>query len=445
MSLLVDVAMLVIVFIIFAYAIRHYRFYWNRTFAIQEQSSLDFVDAYTPAVSIVLPMKNEEKVASRLLDALVKIDYPKENGRYEIIAVDDHSTDKTPEIVDNYAARYGFIKAVHRSGGSVLTKPAALNAGLTFVNNEIVLFFDADYVPPRDCVKRLVAPFANPLVVGVMGRVIPINSGETIVTRILDLERAAAYQVDQEARQNLALIPQFGGTVGGFRRAFLSERGHSHFDPYHFAEDTDMTYRAYLSGWRVSYVNTAECYEEVVAKAQQRGVQVRRWAIGHNYCLFDYLLRTATSRFLPFWRKLDGVMLLGVYAMPFLQMVGWILGIYSYLFQPPFWSPLLFALFLTLAYNVVGNLALFSEIGSACYLDRRSRSIWLLPLMLPIVLYYVIVGTRAFIDSIIGHLFVRRKRRKEASESQENTLSSNEKQVRTEWRKTQHSGNSEHS
>lgn len=417
MSLLVDLAILTIISVICAYTFRHYRFYWNRTFRVQERACRSFAGAYIPSVSILCPMKNEERVAPRLLDSLVNMDYPKDNGRYEVIAIDDNSTDRTSEIVDEYAARYPFVKAIHRSGSSVLSKPAALNAALVFANNEIVLFFDADYIPPRDCAKRLVAPFTDPLVAGVMGRVIPINTRESILCRLMELERAAGYQVDQQARHNLGLIPQYGGTVGGFRRAFLASQ--NGFDAHHLAEDTDMTYRAYLSGWKICYVNGAECYEEAVSRARQRGIQVRRWGLGHNYCLFDHWSRTLRSPFLRFWRKLDGIMLLGVYFMPFVQLTGWLLGIYSYLFQPPFWSPLLFALFLTLAYNVVGNLALFSEIGSATYLDKRSRSIWLVPLMLPIVLYYVLIGSRAFVDSFLAHLSVRRRRRKEASKSRE--------------------------
>jgi len=417
MSLLVDIAILIIVAIIFAYTLRHYRFYWDRAFARQEDGSESFAGAYLPSVSIICPMKNEERVASRLLDCLVRMDYPKDNGRYEVIAIDDNSTDHTSEIVDRYAAQYSFIKAVHRSNSKILSKPAALNVGLTFAHKEVVLFFDADYMPPRDCVKRLVAPFADPLVAGVMGRVVPVNAPDTILSRILDLERAGGYQVDQQARHRIGLIPQFGGTVGGFRRTFLASQ--NGFDAYHLAEDTDMTYKAYLSGRKICYVNTAECYEEVVTQPRPRGVQVRRWGIGHNMCMFDHAFKTIRSRFLPFWRKFDGIMLLGVYFMPFIQMAGWLLGIYSYLFQPPFYRDLLIALFLTLSYNVVGNLALFTEVGASCCMDRRNRSIWLLPLMLPITLYYVLIGTRAFVDSLILHLTVRKRERRNAEEERE--------------------------
>jgi len=415
MSLLVDLILLSIFLVLFSYAIRHYRFYWNRTFGVQGEAFERFAGAYTPSVSILCPMRNEEKVASRLLSSLVEMDYNKDNGRYEVIAIDDNSTDRTPQIIDEYAAKCPFVKAIHRSGSPILSKPAALNAGLTFARNKIVLFFDADYIPPKDCVKKLVAPFTDPLVAGVMGRVVPVNPPETMLSRVFEIERAAGYQIDQQARHNLGLIPQYGGTVGGFRRAFLSD--HGRFDPYHMAEDTDVTYKAYLSGWKICYVNTVECYEEAATQVRQRGAQVRRWTIGHNYCMFDYALRTITSRFLTFWSKLDGIMLLGVYLQPFLILSGWALGIYSYLFEPPFWSPLLVALFLTLSYNVVGNLGLFSEIGSALYLDRRGRSIWLTTLMLPTVLYYVAVESRGFIRAVLAHLTVRRRRRKAASES----------------------------
>ena len=70
--------------------------------------------------------------------------------------------------------------------------------------------------------KQLVAPFFDPEVGAVMGRVVPVNSGANLLTRLLDLERSGGYQVDQQARMNMNLMPQYGGTVGGVR---LSARG----------------------------------------------------------------------------------------------------------------------------------------------------------------------------------------------------------------------------
>jgi len=386
------------------YVVRHFWFFCDRMFKEQRRCYQDLAGTYTPSVSILIPMHKEEKVAADILERFVKMDYPKDGGRYEVIAIDDGSTDATPAIVDEYASKFSFIKAVHRVGNGGNGKPEALNVGLKVASNEIVLTFDADYLPPRDCVKRLVAPFADVAVGGVMGRVVPVNSPESFVTRLMDIERAGGYQINQQARYNLNLIPQFGGTVGGFRRSVLKTVGE--FDETKLAEDTDLTYKLYLNGWKVAYVNAAECYEEAVLSWDMREKQLTRWAIGHDQCLFEYFFETIKSPALTFWQKVDGILLLGVYTTPLLVLIGWVTGIFSYIIGAPLWYSLFPIIFFIFTYNIVGNFAVFAEAGGSLFLDQRKRSIWLLPLMLVNLLANVWVCSKAFFQAI----FLRQRR-----------------------------------
>ncbi len=130
-------------------------------------------------------------------------------------------------------------------------KAAALKFAATDHPADIHLVFDADYLPGRGLLKQLVAPFFDPEVGAVMGRVVPINVGRSLVTRLLDLERAGGYQVDQQARMNLGLVPQYGGTVGGVRRVAMRDVGGWRDDV--LAEDTDITFRLIIGGWNVAY------------------------------------------------------------------------------------------------------------------------------------------------------------------------------------------------
>src|SRR5687768_16289823 len=120
-----------------------------------------------------------------------------------------------------------------------------------------------------------------------MGRVVPINTGTNMLTRLLEVERCADYQVDQQARQNMALVPQYGGTVGGVRRIALESVGGWNDDA--LAEDTDVTYRLLLKSWETVYTNRSECYEEVPETWRVRIRQVTRWARGHNQAMARYL------------------------------------------------------------------------------------------------------------------------------------------------------------
>ncbi len=391
--------LLFIIAIMCLYIVRHFRFFTNRLFEEQNRCYQDLAGVFKPSVSILIPMHMEEKVATGILDCLVQMDYPKDGLHYEVIAINDGSTDATSSIVDSYASQFPFIKAIHRVGNGGNGKSEALNVGLKVASNEIVLIFDADYLPPRDCVERLVAPFADIEVGGVMGRVVPINSPESFVSRIMDIERSAGYQISQQARYNLNLIPQFGGTVGGFRRSLLKALGG--FDETKLAEDTDLTYKLYLNGWKIAYVNAAECYEEAVTSWETREKQLTRWAIGHNQCLFKYFFKTLKSKVLTFWQKIDGVLLLGVYTTPLLIFVGWLIGIFTYLDGGPWWSSLFPAILFVFAYNCIGNLSVFTEGGGSLYLDRRKRSIWLLPLIFLDLIGNVWVCSRAFFKAIL--------------------------------------------
>ena len=128
------------------------------------------------------------------------------------------------------------------------------------------------------------------------------------------------YQADKQARYNLRTLPQYGGTVGGFRKEFMVNSGG--FNTRVLAEDTELTYRLYTQGWKVIYANNAECYEEVPETWAVRGRQVRRWSSGHNNVMFRYFFKVIFSRHMNLREKLDGLMLLLVYAVPFLLALG---------------------------------------------------------------------------------------------------------------------------
>src|SRR2546430_14940175 len=119
---------------------------------------------------------------------------------------------------------------------------------MELIATEVTLIFDADYIPGAGLIKQLVAPFFDPEVGGVMGRVVPLNVGKKLLTRLLDLERSGGYQVDQQARMNLRFVPQYGGTVAGVRKSALEEIGG--WNENALAEDTDLTFRLLLAGWK---------------------------------------------------------------------------------------------------------------------------------------------------------------------------------------------------
>jgi cellulose synthase/poly-beta-1,6-N-acetylglucosamine synthase-like glycosyltransferase len=338
---------------------------------------MELVGFTTPTVSVLVPMHNEEKVAADVLQALIECDY--DWSRLEIIAIDDRSEDRTGEIIDEFAARHPMIKALHRSQGEG-GKGAALKFASAYATGEIILLFDADYIPGRSMLKFLLAPFVDPEVGAVMGRVVPHNGGASVLAGLLELERSAGYQIGQQARASLALTPQFGGTVGGVRASVLKDVGG--WNTYSLTEDTDLTFRLLLNGWKVAYVNRAECYEEAPETWEVRSRQIRRWATGHTECLHDLWRRWIAGKLLTFREKVDGLFVLCCYWTAPILLVGWFASLVLF-FLPQAHTPAVFLLALPfVGYQLFGNQATFLELGSGALLDCNRRRVLLLPLSL---------------------------------------------------------------
>lgn len=384
-----------------AYLIRHYIFtlavlqYDQRAKNSQETKSA----SYQPVVSVLIPAHNEEQVIDRTLSRMAQLEYPK--NKLQIIVIDDASTDRTEEISEQYAKLYGFFEVVHRSreeGGH--GKASALNAVLPKVRGEIIVCFDADYYPQKDVIEKLVRMFVDAKVGAVQGRVTVLNEPQNVVTRLVALERIGGYRVDQQARDSLGLIPQFGGTAGAVRRSLLERLGG--WDESVLTEDTELTFRIYLAGYKVRYVLDAESYEEAVASWQAYWKQRYRWAKGHMQVAFKYLFKVLGSKKLRLREKIDGLLLLNVYFMPVLAVFSWAIGVALFLLNPSkSFNPLWFLPSISL-YSFVGNFAPFFEVGIGAYLDRRTRAYWLIPLLLYTFLYNTLICTKAFIDLLLG-------------------------------------------
>lgn len=400
--LILKIYFIVTIVIMLIYAIRHFVFTYNRLFVKQKISYRDIYTSDLPMISVLIPMHNEELVLQKIISALLECDY--DPDRLEIIAINDHSEDATHKMLDEYFSEYPFIRPLHRDEGA-RGKPEGLNDALQIAKGEIIIVFDADYIPSKNLLKKIAISFCDPQVGAVMGRVVPLNPNTNVLTNLLNLERSGGYQVDQQARFNMNLIPQYGGTVGGFRKKFMMETGG--FNTRILAEDTELTYRLYTSGYKVVYDNSAECYEEVPETWEVRGRQVRRWSRGHNEVLFRYLLKVLFTKHLHFWRKVDGVLLLLVYAIPFLLGLA-LLDCIALFFLGEMnifngWWVLLFIG----AYNAWGNFAPFYEIGAGALLDGMGQEITVLPMLCFSFYFYMWNISLGFLDAVVDTITQR--------------------------------------
>ena len=384
------------------YILRHFIFSMNRISADQDINYQDIMDSELPKVTIFVPMHNEEKVARNILQSLVNMVYPIE--KLEIMPINDHSTDGTKKIIDEFAIKYSSINPLHRYEGK-RGKPAALNDALKIAKGEIIVVFDADYMPPQGIVRDMVMSFKDPEVGAVMGRVVPENADTNLLTKLLSLERSAGYQVDQQARQNMGLIPQYGGTVGCFRKSVVVALGS--FSPDILTEDTELTFKLIINGWKVVYNNRLECYEEVPEDWDVRAKQVRRWSRGHTQVLFKYLLPLWRSRFINWKIKLDGTLLLSIYVIPIILSLGIIDATALFFLDQIQIYESLFIFLAVAGFNLFGNFAPFYQIGTASVIDGFTGRIRLLPFVLFNFLFNLYSCTLGSLDAVIDQFGIR--------------------------------------
>jgi cellulose synthase/poly-beta-1,6-N-acetylglucosamine synthase-like glycosyltransferase len=406
------VLLCMIVFFMLLYGVRHLVFTMNRLTGVQRHPYIDIALATWPMVTVFIAAHNEEKVIAGCMDALLDTDYPAD--RLRVVAVNDRSSDGTAAILNDYAARWPQrIRAFHRTEGTA-GKAAALKDALVYAEGDIAIIFDADYVPGRGLLKQLVAPFFDPEVGAVMGRVVPANSGVNLLTRLLDLERSAGYQVDQQARMNMNLLPQYGGTVGGLRLSAVRAVGGWLDDT--LAEDTDITYRLMFNGWKTVYTNRSECYEEAPQDWPVRIRQVTRWAKGHNQVMGRYWWSFATSPFITRAQRLDGLLLLFVFVLPPVMLLGWCLMVGLYFAGHGTLLAWLLPVFALMMYGTLGNFAAFFEIVVAVLIDGNRRRLRLLPLNLLgyLVSLFAISGAigSLVLDRVLGRATVWDKTRR---------------------------------
>ena len=226
-----------------------------------------------PDVSVLVPVKNEEKVVGRLLNALVRLDYPKEN--LEVVVVEDESRDRTLEICKNYSAKYPWIKVFHRD--TSLGKGDALNFAFHQSTGEIIATFDADDVPEQQAVKKALRYFNSPETGAVHGFHRTLNLRESIVSRLAAYENFL-YRLSNDGKYALRLFVTFSGSNTFFRRTALERVGL--WDPKSLVEDAELSVR-FARAHIATRLAPVECWQEMPARVGSLFKQRIRWSGGN--------------------------------------------------------------------------------------------------------------------------------------------------------------------
>lgn len=239
---------------------------------------IDAKDFSEKTFSIIIPAKNEEKVLGRLLDRMVNQEYDK--SKYEVIVVEDGSTDNTFGICKQYQNFYdNLIQCIKLPPAGVPNgKSRALNYAMKIAKNEIIGIFDADTVPRLDTLNYASAAFSDPKVAGVQGKLIPINVRESIIARFASLEELF-YEYSIAGRARLGLFVPLEGTCTFVRKSALEEIGG--WNEYSLTEDLDLSIKLSSMGYKIIYLPSIVAWREVPISLRWLIKQRLRWYRGH--------------------------------------------------------------------------------------------------------------------------------------------------------------------
>ena len=278
-----------IVMIILAfYGLHRYQLVWlyfrnKKNAARWSDPVARFADGELPFVTIQLPIFNEQFVIERLIDACCRMDYPRD--RYEIQVLDD-STDETTEVARGIVERYAAgsnglppqpIYYLHRTNRYGY-KAGALDAGLNTARGEFTAIFDADFVPPRDWIMKVIHHFAEPTVGMVQTRWTHLNRNYSFLTQVEAILLDGHFVLEHGGRSRAGVFFNFNGTAGMWRTKVIAEAGGWQHDT--LTEDTDLSYRAQLIGWKFMYLQDVECPAELPIEMTAFKTQQARWAKG---------------------------------------------------------------------------------------------------------------------------------------------------------------------
>jgi cellulose synthase/poly-beta-1,6-N-acetylglucosamine synthase-like glycosyltransferase/peptidoglycan/xylan/chitin deacetylase (PgdA/CDA1 family) len=315
---------------------------------------------HTPFASVIVPAYDEAVGIERAVRSLAASDYPD----FEVIVVDDGSTDGTAELVERLGLER--VRVIRQPNGG---KPAALNRGIAAARGEAIVMVDADTVFERSSLRKVIAPLAAPDVGAVSGNT-KVGNRSGMLARWQHIEYVMGFNLDRRLFDVLDCIPTVPGAIGAVRRKALADAGGLSADT--LAEDTDLTIAIGRAGWKVVYAEQARAWTEAPATLAGLWRQRYRWSYGTMQAVWKH--RAAI------WRRGEGqigrrglpYLLLFQILLPALAPLVDLFTLYGVVFLDPL--PVL-------GYWVGFNLI---QLGLACYafrLDRESlRPLWALPL-----------------------------------------------------------------
>lgn len=278
----------------------------------EKKSPQERNENYKPFVSIMIPAHNEESVIVTTVETVLKLDYP----NFEIIAIDDRSSDNTASVLKELENKYPQkVIAFIRPKDAFPGKSAVLNDALKLAKGDAILVFDADATMDSDFLTNLVYELEPKDVGAVQARKIVRNKDVNILTRCQNNEMTmdTNLQVGRDAVKGAVELRGNGELI---KRTALEDIGG--WNNYTITDDLDMSTRLHIKGWDVRFCADTAVYEEGIMYLFPLYKQRRRWLEGSIRRYLEYFWDILTSKKMSMRVRIDMIAYISEFIMP-----GW--------------------------------------------------------------------------------------------------------------------------
>jgi cellulose synthase/poly-beta-1,6-N-acetylglucosamine synthase-like glycosyltransferase len=353
-----------------------------------------------PRVTVQLPIFNEQFVIDRLIEAVCAMEYP--SDKLEIQVLDD-STDETQQvaasIVERYAALGHPIVYIHRTN-RLGYKAGALDAGLKVAKGEFAAIFDADFVPPKDWLMKVIHHFAEPEIGMVQTRWTHLNRDYSILTQIEAILLDAHFVLEQGSRCRSGEFFNFNGTAGMWRVKAISDGGGWQHDT--LTEDTDLSYRSQMAGWKFRYLPEVECPSELPIEMTAFKTQQARWAKGliqTSIKILPLVFKSNSSKRNK-WESIQHLTANLSYPLMIVMTVLLVPSMVVRFYQGWFQMLLIdFPLFTA----STASIAVFYVVSQRILFPKNwIRTLWYLPLLMALGIGLTVTNTKAVLEALFG-------------------------------------------
>jgi cellulose synthase/poly-beta-1,6-N-acetylglucosamine synthase-like glycosyltransferase len=357
--------------------------------------------ATPPRITVQLPVYNEMYVITRLLRSVAALDYPRELLEIQVL---DDSTDETVRIAAEEIARLreqGIDIHHIRRPDRVGYKAGALQYGMKRAQGELLLIFDADFVPRPDLIRQILPYVANPRVGMVQVRWDHLNAEYSLLARIQSISLDGHFVIEHDARAKNGLFFNFNGTAGMWRKACIEDAGGWEHDT--LTEDLDLSYRAQLKGWKFIFLRDVTCASELPIDMKSFKSQQYRWVKGSVQVAKKMIPRLWRSS-LPLTKKIESTVHLS-HNMTYLLVVLLSLLVYPAVLCRYTTSYVTSAM-IELPLFIFATVSVFAFYGTA-QSDARGMVTWkrqarYFPALMSITIGLSINNSRALLEGLFG-------------------------------------------